>query len=51
MYNELWKEFEKSGDIQAYLKYRGALEPDTNTNPNICADTSDSAQTEPKTNI
>lgn len=33
MYRDLWKEFEKSGDIQSYLKYRSAFAASTETAP------------------
>lgn len=37
MYNKLWADFEKNGDVQSYLNYRKSLEntpfDDSNTIP------------------
>ena len=48
LYNELWKEFEKSGNIESYLKYRRALENELKENPDTYATASDMVQTESK---
>ena len=38
MYNDLWKEFEKNGDVQSYLKYRAVMQASVSSSVGITDD-------------